>query len=148
MRQFAPPVPDQARWADLLFFGHNRYQLPMPTTVAADSKEWNDVDEFALARGASARCIARHTMPVVDVYTGGLEEVELARAIGARVLLYEAAQEELALLLDRREILTLACQEFGILHRVSPRRAAESLSQPPTRRGTGTALSLSERLWS
>jgi hypothetical protein len=136
MRQFAPPVPDEARRADLLFFGPDRYQLPMPTTVAADSKEWNDVDEFALAYGALARRGAEFVLPVIDVYTGPFEKVQRMSTIRTRVFLYQTAQNILVLLLEGRKILTLGRQQFRILHRGSPRRAVKSFSlnlQPVTK---------------
>jgi hypothetical protein len=79
----------------------------MPTAVATHGKQANDRTEFALARGASARCIAGYPMPVIHVYPRSLEEVERMSAIGARILLCEAAQDELTLLLESWKILPL-----------------------------------------
>jgi hypothetical protein len=48
-------------------------------------------------------------MPVIDVHPRSLEEVVRMCAIGARILLREAAQDELTLLVESWKILPLGC---------------------------------------
>jgi hypothetical protein len=101
MRRLASSV------ANLLFFGIDRHQLPTPTAIASSGKQGDDIAELALARGASARCIVGYPMPFIDVYLPSLEEVERMCAIGARILLCEAAQDELTLPVESWKILPL-----------------------------------------
>jgi len=124
-------------------FGLNRHQMPLPTAIAC-KEEGNDVSKLTLARGASTRRIASFALPVIDVYAGTFEEVQCVPAIRAYIFLDQTAQDILALLLERRKVLTLGRQQFGVLHRGSPRRAAESsFSRPPTRHETPPKLFLS-----
>jgi hypothetical protein len=106
MRRIAPPPrPENPDQISPLFAGIDWHQLPVPAAVATHGKEGNDIIEFALARGASAGwTAARYPSPVIDVYSGGFKEVKGMRAVGARVLLKEAAQDELTLLLDSRKV--------------------------------------------
>src|SRR5262249_41141377 len=83
----------------------DRHQVPMPAALAVRSKEGNDIDEVALARGASTRSSARFVIPVVDIDAPTFEEVEQMSAIGTCVLLYERAQYVSLLPLDRRKVL-------------------------------------------
>jgi hypothetical protein len=96
----------------------------MPTAVAAHNKEGNDIPKFTFAYGASTRRTAGFAMPIVDVYAGAFKKVQRIPAVGACVLLYEAAQDVSALLLDGRKILALGRQQLGILHRGSPKERA------------------------
>jgi hypothetical protein len=59
----------------------NWHKIPMPTVVATDGKQGDDVSSFALTRGVSARHFSDLVLPVINVHGGAFKEVgDLVRA--------------------------------------------------------------------